>query len=269
MLKKTYYTNGKDEFGSEFDRDEWSAPYMVSYPEIKARMEGFNLIGRTIKDIRAIGLSYMHRRDWVEELAYNILERKGLPEEEVRNGSDYENIDESMQMLRYMEIDEPIMFCFEDNDHFEIVTDVEPEYRMSLNKIPWWIEAGTNLPNADASIIFSPCLGTKIVRIEYDTSTVTEFVDEPMEIVNELIIWLSNGMGLLIKTECHDYCHVYLVDEKKELVTMDFKELKQALFNWEDFHVDEKNDFYSGCHTFYFGDKGSEHVGQPTTIDER
>lgn len=56
---------------------------------------------------------------------------------------------------------------------------------------------------------------------------------------------------------------VYLVDHQKEIVEMEFKELKTALFNWEDLHVDEKNDFYSKCHTFYFGEKGREHVGAP------
>ena len=210
MMQKTYYTNGKDDFKNfEFDRNEWSAPYMVSFQEIKKRIEGFNLIGREIKDIRVIGLSYMHRKDWVEEATYNYLEKKGLSEQEIQEVSDYENIDEETPMLRYMEIDEPIMFWFEDGDHFEIVTEVEPEYRMSMNSIPWWIDAGINYPNADASIIFSPCIGCKIERIEFDTSVVSEYVDYPIEIVNELIIWLSNGMGILITTECHDYCHVY------------------------------------------------------------
>lgn len=264
MMQKTYYTNGKDEFKDfEFDNNEWSAPYMVSYQEIKERMDSFNLIGRTIKDIRVIGLSYMHTRDWVEEAAYNRLEKMGFSEEEIRKRSDYDSIDDDLPFYRYMEIDEPIMFWFEDNDHFEIVTEVEPEYRMSMNKIPWWIAPGINTANADASVIFSPCIGASIERIEYNTSTVTEEVDSPIEIVNELIIWLSNGFGLLITTVSHDYCDVYLVDKEKELVEMAFKELKKALFNWEDLHVDEVTGFFSECSSFYFGSKGREHVGTP------
>ena len=263
MMQKTYYTNGKDEFANgEFESKDWSAPYMVSYNEIKARMDSFNLVGRKIKDIRVIGLSYMHRRDWIEEAAYNYLEESGLPEEEIRKASDYENISDGFLFSRYMEIDEPILFWFDDGDHFEIVTEQEPEYRMSMNKIPWWIEPGVNMPNAEASIVFSPCINATIERIEYDTKTITE-EDETLEIVNGLIIWLSNGMGLLIESECFDYCSVVLVDKNRKTVKMEFKELKQALFNWEDLHDDEKTGFSSECHTIFFGKKGLDHVGQP------
>lgn len=230
MQGKSFYTNGKDDFKKEFCREEWSAPYLVSYLDIKERMNTFCLIGRRIKDIRAIGISYMHTSDWIEEQAYNILNERGLSEEEVSSGSDYDSIDDNMPMLRYMEIDEPIMFLFEDGDQFEIVTEVEPKYRMSMNKIPRTIDAGINSPNVDAAIIFSPCIGSQIVSVEYNTGIVDEHLEESIEVVKELIIWLSNGMGLLFTTECYDFCHVYLIDENKEIVRMEFKELKKALY---------------------------------------
>ncbi len=79
MMKETFYTNGKNNFENyEFDRDEWSAPYMVSYKEIKERIDDYELIGRKIDNIRAVGHSYWHTREWIEERAYCMLEEKRL-----------------------------------------------------------------------------------------------------------------------------------------------------------------------------------------------
>ena len=59
----------------------------------------------------------------------------------------------------------------------------------------------------------------------------SEFKDKGKDIVNCIILWLSNGYGLLISTEAYDYCDVELISHNREFAKMDFSELRSALFN--------------------------------------
>ena len=55
MLTDTVYSKGKDNFENyKFSSKEWSAPTMVSPEEIKNRLNGFNLVGRKIKELRLL-----------------------------------------------------------------------------------------------------------------------------------------------------------------------------------------------------------------------
>jgi len=96
-----------------------------------------------------IGLSYFFTGDWIEDAVYIQLDN--LPEEERQRKSNYANIDHSAVLARSSQIDEPLLIRFEDDDPFEIDTPQQPEFRMSMNCIPWNIEAGTNAPNVNAT----------------------------------------------------------------------------------------------------------------------
>ena len=168
MLEKTYYSNGKNKFEDyTFSSQEWSAPSMVSPGEIRKMISSFKLEGRKIMKLRMIGFSYMLTRDWIESHAYDCLEQ--FEEEERQKRSDYRNIDPSTPFGCVTQIDEPFLIGFEDGDVFEIETPQEPEFRMSMNCIPWEIEAGTNFPNVDANVLFAPCIGRTIVNVEVRT----------------------------------------------------------------------------------------------------
>lgn len=269
MLEKTYYTNGKNRFNGVYDRNEWSAPYMVSYEEIKQRIDGFKLIGRKIKDIRAIGMSYIHRRDDIEDRVYNWFDRLGLAEDECKEKSEYENICADMEMERSLEIDEPLLIKFDNDDVFEIVTEQAPEYRMNMNTIPWWITEEVNYPNVEANIIFSNCIGQSIVEIAVNKKIVEEDdllsyhgVKKGIELVFEIILWLSNGDGLCI-SPWGDFCEIYCIKRNRTFVKMKMSDFKMALYNWEDIHDDELVGFSSQSSTFYFGEKGKERVDVP------
>ena len=250
MISSTIYSKGKDNYKDyTFSPTEWSAPTMVSPKEIQERIDSFTLCGRKIKRMRMIGLSYFHTRDWVEETAYHQLEY--LSEEERRIRSNYPMIDPSMQFSRYAEIDEPLLIEFEDGDVFEIDTPQDPEFRMSMNCIPWWIDAGTNQPNIEADILFSPCIGKEIVAVEVNTYMTDKDpmfcdpFDEPpyqRELVSNIILRLENGLGLQISPDI-DYCEVSCVDVDGDLAKIYFSELRESLFNWEDLHSDEVTGF--------------------------
>ena len=270
MLESTYYSNGKNNFkDNTFSAQEWSAPSMVSPAEIKRLVESFHLKGRKIKRIKMIGLAYNLSRDWIEERAYNFYEE--LPEEEKQKKSDYPNIELSIPYCRYAEIDEPLMIEFEDGDVFEIDTPQVPEFRMSMNCIPWWINAGTNLPNADANILFAPCLGRTIRSVEvktYETDKDPIFnsaFDEEgnkRELVSAIVLRLDNGMSLRIEGWI-DFCHVTFIDRDEQEGIIAFKELKPALFNWEDLHIDQLSGYEANSGIFNFGKLGAGHTDEP------
>lgn len=270
MISNTIYSKGRDNFKDyTFSAREWSAPTMVSPKEIRERIDSFSLCGRKIKRMRLIGLSYFHTRDWVEEAAYRQVEH--LPEEERQRKSNYPTIDSTMQFSRYAQIDEPFLIEFEDGDIFEVDTPQDPEFRMSMNCIPWWIKAGTNQPNAEADVLFSPCVGQEIVSVEVNTRITDKdpmffcAFDEPpyqRELVSNVTLRLGNGLGLQISPDI-DYCEVACVDASNEWVKISFSELKDALFNWDDLHNDEVTGFEAESHMLFFGRKGAEHTETP------
>lgn len=271
MFTDTVYSKGKDNFENyKFSYGEWSAPTMVSPEEIKSRLKSFNLVGRRIKELRLIGLSYFLTRDWIENSAYNSLPND-MPEEERQLKSKYDNISSTLQLSRYSQIDEPLLIKFEDDDVFEIDTPCEPKYRFSMNCIPWFIDAGTNLPNVDANILFKPCIGKKIVEIEVDTyfSDMHPMYHEPFdekgtkyEMVSRVVLWLENEIGISISGWI-DYCEVACIDRNDNVLKITFEELKPALFNWQDIQTDNVVGFEANSCSFHFGDIGAEHTETP------
>ena len=243
MLEKTYiYPNGDNRFSNHvFDASHWSAPAYVSPDKMRTALHSFGLEGRTIRHLRLIGLSYMHRRDFIEDACYNRLEQSGqkLSEEELQRLSAFENIGDDFDFLRYAEIDEPLMIEFEDGDVFQICTPQEPEFRFSMNCIPWDIRAGTNLPNMNADILFSPCVGKQISKVEVRTYVTdrdpmgSDFFDDAQskrELVRCVILRFPDGTGLAIEGFI-DFCHVQLINPDDGIEFIKFADLKSALFD--------------------------------------
>lgn len=258
---------GTDNFtDNTFSSREWSAPTLHSVKEIRERLESFALPGRRIKRMRMIGMSYYHTRDRIEETAYRQLEH--LTDAERQLKSDYPTIDPGMQFPRCAEIDEPLLIEFEEGDVFEAYTPQEPEFRMSMNCIPWHIAAGTNQPNVEADILFSPCIGQEIAAYEVNTYMADKdpmyrgAFDEPRELVSNVTLRLKNGLGLQISPYI-DFCEVSCVDANNDWVKISFSELKGALFNWDDLHYDESTGFEAASCTLFFGEKGAKHVQEP------
>lgn len=260
----------KDNFTNNvFSAKEWSAPTLSNPDEIKTRIASFKLEGRTIKKMKFIGLSYYHTRDWIESRAYDVLNQ--LDEEERQKQSEYNNIAPGVQFSQYAEIDEPFLIEFEDGDVFEIDTPQESKFCFSMNCIPWWIDAGTNLPNLDANLFFAPCIDKTITAVEVNTyltdkdtmfNTYFDKEHSKRELVSNIVLWLDDGNGISVEGFI-DYCDVALIDPNMQVLTLPFQELKSALFNWEDLHIDEVNGFKPESSTFFFGEVGEAHTNTP------
>ncbi len=270
MLNNTLYSSRIDHFEDfTFSHQAWSAPTMVSAEEIRKRITSFSLEGHKIQKLRMIGLSYTLTRECIESYVYYSLEQ--YEEQERQCLSDYHNINPETPFGCTTHIDEPFLIGFEDGDVFEIETPEESKFRMSMNCIPWEINAGTNLPNADANILFSPCIGRTIVNVEVRTLSAdigpifNDFFGEKrsnQDLISNIILWLDDGNGISIGG-LDDYCEVSYVDENCALQTITFRELKRGLFNWEDLHTDEVTGFEAESESFFFGETGRNHVEKP------
>ncbi len=248
-----------------FSWQDWSAPKLVMAEDIREKLDGFALRGRRIERMQILGTCYTYIGFVVEEKAYGKLEH--LCEKERERGSQYMNIDSEMMFERWAEIDKPFMIEFEDGDVFEIDTPWEMEFRMSMNRIPWYTESSGEW-NLDADVLFSNCLGQEIVAVEIDTDmrdvhpiTGESFTEFPFEreCVESIILRLENGLALKIYGR-DDFCEVECIDANGKTMEIGFGELKKGLYNWEDFHCDEITGFESESSTVFFNEKGSEHV---------
>ena len=222
-------SNRKDDFtDNTFSDDEWSAPWLDSFDEIRERLLSFRLVGRKIKRLRIIGMAYNLDQDFIEEM---------------QDLQDEWDIDPSTEFERYVEIDEPMLMEFEDGDVFEFAAPRESVFCMSMNKIPWDIHAGTNPNNADAGIVFAPCIGKTVTSVELRTYS-TDDIDvmnelihhdaDDDDLVSSVILWFEDGTGLRIYGYI-DYTHVVFMNKNKKTDIITFGELKPAILNWEDY----------------------------------
>ncbi len=272
MLQKTYYTSWKNNFsGGTFNSEEWSAPYMVDPKEIKTLIDSFHLEGRTIKRIKFIGMDYSHSRHFMEDAAYRQL--KQYDEDERQRLSEYDNIAPETTYGRYAELDEPFLIWFEDNNVFEIDTPQDPEFRLSMNCIPWYIGEGCNVCNVDAEVLFSNCIGKTIQSVEVKTyqtdkdPMLNDYFDDEhssKELVSDIILWFTDRSSLRVGPHI-DFTRVVSCDPDNNLEEISFQELKPGVFNWEDLHIDHSTGYTSESGHLYFNMLGRQHVGNPYT----
>ena len=235
--------NSYDNFEKgEFSGSVWSAPVIISPEELKNRLRGYRLEGRTIADIKLIGYCYSY--------AYHILESSVVIESDEYD-ENYDPVgleidyDEFLHTLA--EIDEPILIRFEDGDVLELLEECDGEHRVSVNSIPWDIKAGINRPNVDAAVLFKDCIGRIITAVEFYTEkydekdniwkTVNTAEYEGENYVTDIVLRLDDGNGLRFYGWT-DYCHVVYVDHNNRLITKPFKEIAPAFYDMEELIAD-------------------------------
>ena len=270
MLSDLLCDTNQDRFeGYKFSSKAWSAPCLEDPKEIRALLDSFHLVGRKIKKLRLIGLNYLLVRDRIEDSVYGSL--ADFPEDERQKRSDYKNIAPGSLFARSAQIDEPLLIMFEDDEVFEIDTPQEPVFRMSMNHIPWWIDAGCNLPNVYADVLFSSCLGKKITDVEVHTYKTKKhpmyrcpFDVAPFEreFVECIVLRFEDGTGLSVGGWI-DFALVQSIDCNNNEMSITWEELQPGLFNWEDLHNDLVTGYEAESPTLFFGRKGSDHADTP------
>lgn len=109
-----------------FGKQVWNVKETYKPQEIKEKIESFNLKGRVIKDIKAVGMDYAHGEVDVED-AVDYLFETYYPEA-LDDNSAYNMFIDDLPFRRYMEIDQPFIIKFDNNETFEIVADWSPYY---------------------------------------------------------------------------------------------------------------------------------------------
>lgn len=275
MLKRTLYSEGNDIFEDNvFATEKWSAPHLIAPEEIENSIKEFDLIGGKITGLRFIGMCYNLRVEDIESIAYDSME--GVGEEERQYLSDYRRIRGNTLLQRVALIDEPLIITYEkgnEENTIELLCPQVSEFRLSKNKLPYHIEAGVNMWNVDAEVLFSPCLNKTIIdvgiqqyRTKYDPMCPDCFIDEngtEYALVSAVFIKLSNGYEIKLGG-LYDYCVVECVlTAEGKTADVRFDELLQGLYNIEDIHYDELTKFMANSSTVLFGKKGAYYSKAP------
>lgn len=220
---------------NEFNLSYWYKKRFTTPEKVREKLNSLHLERRKIKRMKFIGLCYNFGEDEIEDMTYASL--KGLPDEERQLKSNYDNIDPKTEFCREVTIDEPFLIQFEDGDIFEIETPIETEFCIGMNTIPWGAHAETNLPNIDANVLFSECIGQVITKVEVDTFITDEeplyhekFDEEPFqrELVSEVVLYLENGLAIDV-SGFFDYCEVGCYESEDRCSKITFEELKKGM----------------------------------------
>ena len=214
---------------------KWDVQIIQEPNELMKELKKLNLIGKKIKSIRCVGLCYNLREDIIEEKTYEYYEKRQVSKlDEI---SEYNNIPADTPFLRYVQIDEPIIFYFEDGDRLEIDFSEGSSLKLGKNSLPEDIEFGTNYPNIDANVIFSNCIGKEISYFEVSMSSelISEFtgsrgIEKPINqdsYISSFRIYLTEWIYIEFNS-FFDYGEVAIYEEYKESQIL-WKDLKKGI----------------------------------------
>lgn len=166
-------SKGNNKFTNNvFSYWEWSAPILQTHNEIIAKLKELKLEGRTIKNIRCVGMAYNWRDDDIADSIYNVLDRM-TPKQRCDLPNSKAFLPEGVYLLRWIEIDEPLLIEFEDGDVLAIDYSEGSSVRIDMNTIPNNITFGTNSPTIHTDKLFGDIIGKQIVAVDITTSTVS------------------------------------------------------------------------------------------------
>ena len=207
-------------------------------------MDSFRLEGKRIADIKLIGFCYSMSDHILESNI--VIETDEYDEfyEYIETGLE---IDYDAPITMFAEIDEPVLIRFADGDVLEVLEECDGEHRVSMNSIPWNIQAGINRPNIDASKFFKDCIGRTITSVEIHTGkncdkdniwkSMNTAEYKGKEYVTEIILRFDDGNGLMFYGWI-DFCHIVYVDHNNVSITKPFREVASSLFNLEELVAD-------------------------------
>lgn len=214
------------------DKERWNPIIVKDYKLLLKKLEDFDIKGKKIKDIRALGCCYNYAYDRIEDIAYNILNSEGNPEYEKL--SEFKNIPSDIQYSRLIEVDEPVIITFDDGTQLEIEFSYPPdEVKISKNKIGKFDIFNTNYPNIDLNILFSNCLNETLEDIIVELTTDSTYFGIPIKkqdiYMKNIIFKLTNGLSIVF-TIWADF-GVVSVKQYEEYSKIEFKDLKKGIIH--------------------------------------
>lgn len=220
-----------------YDFNSWDVPIIQEPEELMTKLKELDVKGRKIEAIKCIGLCYNLTEDNIENAAYTYYKENGSKDFERK--SHYKNIPLDTPYIRYVEIDEPIIIYLDNGDRLEIDYSEASSLKISKNTLPRDLQCGTNLPNADANIIFSRCLQKNITGFEvemsdelYDDFTGSHGISEPINqksYISNFKIGLEDNLYIKFSS-FFDYGEVEIYEGRNKSTIL-WKELKKGIRN--------------------------------------
>lgn len=162
-------SEGKNQYPNhKFSFWEWSAPVLQKPEEVMEKIRELRLVGRVVRDIRAVGMGYGWSWNDPDDLIPRAARYAG--KERLYSGLRLP-LPNRYRFERSVQIDEPILIAFEDGDILGIDFSEGSSVRMDLNTIPWDIQPGTNQKNFHANRLFADLIGKPITAVELSVST--------------------------------------------------------------------------------------------------
>ena len=233
--------DGNDVFeDNRFWGKSWSADILQTTEEVRRAFEELEIVGRTVTHIRAIGLAYCLRCEWLDEWRYHYAAR--LTDEQ-RGGVEPEDwYDGAALYPRAVEIDEPVIITFDNGDRLEIDFSYDCCVRMSKNCFPPDIEHGINYNNFDANRLFSCFIGSTVTGLETEVDRAgpnilpyfvrgTDTTEAGDEFIGALSIVFADASRLRFECSVVGFGYISAVDSNERTLELPFKELKELLDN--------------------------------------
>ena len=215
----------------EFNFNEWKVDLIQEPNVLLKTLKEFNIKGKKIKNIRILG-NVFDLIDGLEEEIYKKTENK--------NDSDVENFKDDYEFKRIVEIDDPIIITFEDNDRLEIDYSEGSSIKIGLNSLPENIESKNFINNLDGNVMFSNCIGKSIIGFQvsmqddyeltwdFTGSYGIELPENQDAYISEFRILLSDSVSIVFKN-FYDYGHVWTEDWLVDISTIKWEELKKGI----------------------------------------
>ena len=144
-------SKGNNQFKDNmFDYHIWSAPFLHTQEEVVAKVKELKLVGRTIKDIQAIGYNSYFDNQYDSTPIFKAIQ----------NGDD-----KALGLLDFpceVHLVDPMLILFEDGDILGIDFSDWSTVRLELNTLPWGIQSGIASRNFYANRMFKDILGRKL-----------------------------------------------------------------------------------------------------------
>ncbi len=250
-------SKGNNKFlNNEFCYWEWSAPVLQTHDEIIAKLKELKLEGRVVKNIRCFGMAYNWRDDEIGEFVYNKLDNMTKEQRNsLKNPRAF--LPEGIYLLRWAEIDEPLLIEFEDGDVLAIDYSEGSSVRIDMNTIPKDITFGTNPQTIHAEKLFEDIIGKEIVAIDVTMSTISpdftashglELKEQPSYITGLYIRYrYESGYyphSSLYFTSNYDYGVVELKDHNNGIMKIHAPDVKDVVRGFiEDELLESQNEF--------------------------
>lgn len=218
----------------KYTYQDWKkiAKTLTSGKEVREYFSSLPLIGKTIRNIRIIGMDYFRNSFILGDWWITYCKKNNIPLKVDKDEIPDVNlalIPDNLQDKRIVEIDEPFILEFTDGQQIELdANDVNNEVTVAFNEIPSSAKADINTNNIDGNVIFSSCLGKTITAIKF----LPKIPKEPY--VPCIVFVLNDNTEIQIEGYL-DFCNVShnKTDSKGKdsIIPISWGELKKGLHN--------------------------------------